>query len=179
MRPSSPEFRVPMPQEERSLWEEFSGDHELLERLRVTPQELAALKNCVLLGTLTCKQDMLFILRQIRTATDPSSEETTISLGPAARRNDKAEDSADESGAPADHRSPASVRSTPEPASLAGIARSRVVEQFGVLCWTLVLLGFLMWTLVTGLSSWRQILLATIGVQTHQPAAPGSRGEGQ
>jgi hypothetical protein len=175
MKPSSPEYRVPMPQEERSLWEEFSGDDELLERLRVTPQELAALKNCVLLGTLTCKQDMLFILRQIRIATEPSSEETTISLAPAARRNDKADDSAKESSAPANHRPSASLGSTPEPALLARIARSRVIEQFGVLCWTLVLLGFLMWTLVTGLSSWRQIFLGTIGVQTHKPAAAGRR----
>jgi hypothetical protein len=175
MKSSSLDHGVPMAQEERQLWEEFCGDHELLERLRVTPQELAALKDCVLLGTLTCKQDMLFILRQIRIATDPVSEETTISFAPAPRRDDKADDSGKEIGGPANYRPPASVRSAPEPGSLAAISRSRVIEQFGVLCWTLVLLGFLIWNLATGLSNWRHIFLAAAGVQTHQPAAPDKR----
>jgi hypothetical protein len=175
MKSSSPDYRVSMPQEERQLWEEFCDDHELIERLRVTPQELAALKDCVFLGTLTCKQDMLFILRQIRIATDPASEKTIISLTPAPRRDEKAEDAAKEIDAPANYCPPASVRSAPEPGSLAAISRSRVIEQFGVFCWTLVLLGFLMWTLVTGLSNWRYIFLAAAGVQTHQPAAPDKR----
>jgi hypothetical protein len=175
MKSNSPEYGDPMPQEERPLWEEFCDDHELLERLEVTPQELTALKDCVLLGELTCKQDMLFILRQIRLATEPSSKETTISFAPDPRRDNKAEDSAKEIGAPANYRPLASVRSTPEPASPAGISRSRAIEQFGVLCWTLVLLGFLVWNLVTRLPSWRQTFIATIGVQTHQPAAPEKR----
>jgi hypothetical protein len=177
MKSSSPGNGAPMPQEERQVWEEFCDDHELLERLEVTPQELTALKNCVLLGTLTSKQDMLFILRQIRMATDTSSEETTISPAPDPDRNNKAEDSAEETGAPADYCSPASVASTPEPGSLAAIAssRSRVIKQFGVLCWTLVLLGFVVWNLVTGMSNWRQIFIATVGIQTNHPAAQDKR----
>jgi hypothetical protein len=181
MKSNSPEYGDPMPQEERPVWEEFCDDHELLERLEVTPQELTALKNCLLLGELTCKQDMLFILRQIRLATEPSSRETTISLAPDPRWDNKAEDSAKEisapeiSAAPANYRPPASVRSTPEPGSLAAISRPRVIERLGVLCWTLLLLGFVMWNLVTGLSNWRQIFLTTIGVQTQQAAAPDKR----
>lgn len=170
MKSNSPEYGDPMPQEERPVWEEFCDDHELLERLEVTQQELTALKNCVLLGTLTCKEDMLFILRQIRLATEPSPEETTISPAPGPRRGNKVEDSAKELSSPANYRPLASVRSKPEPASPA--VRSRVIEQFGVLCWALVLLGFVMWNLVTGLSNWRQIFLGTIGVHTQQPAAP-------
>jgi len=46
--------------------EEFSADSELIERLRVTGEELEALSDVSLLGSLTCKQDLLFILRQIR-----------------------------------------------------------------------------------------------------------------
>jgi hypothetical protein len=150
MKSNSQECKIPVPQAERQIWDQFRNDHELLERLRVTPQELDALANCVLLGTLTCKQDMLFILRQIRMATAPSSEEATISPAPAPRRDDKTEDSAREFSALANHRHTASVRSIPEPASLAGIARSRVIEQFGVLFWALVLIAFLMWNFVTG-----------------------------
>ena len=46
--------------------EEFCADHEVLERLHVTPVELRALSRVSMLGVLTCKQDLLFILRQIR-----------------------------------------------------------------------------------------------------------------
>jgi hypothetical protein len=177
MKSNSTGYGVPLPQEERQVWEEFCDDHELLERLEVTPQELTALKNCVLLGTLTCKEDMLFILRQIRFATEPSSEETAISPAPEPRRDNQAEDSAKEISAPADYRPPASLPSTPEPGSLAAIARSRsrVIKQFGVLCWTLVLLGFVVWNLVTGMSNWRQIFIATVGIQTNHPAAQDKR----
>jgi hypothetical protein len=42
--------------------------------LSITPQELEALSKCALLGTLTCKEDMLFILRQIREARRPDPE---------------------------------------------------------------------------------------------------------
>ena len=178
MKSNSPKYGDTMPQEGRPVWEEFCNDHELLERLEVTPQELTALKNCVLLGELTCKQDMLFILRQIRIATEPLSEQTTICLGPDPRQDNKADDSAKEisapdiSAAPANYRPSASVRSTPEPGSLAAISRPRVIERLGVLWWTLLLLGFVMWNLVTGVSNWRQIFLRTIRVQTQQAPAP-------
>jgi hypothetical protein len=177
MKSSSPGNGAPMPQEERQVWEEFCDDHELLERLEVTPQELTALKNCVLLGTLTPKQDMLFILRQIRIATEPLSEEMTISPAPDPHRDNKTDDSAEEISAPANCRPPDSLPSTPEPGSLAAItlSRSRVIKQFGVLCWALVLLGFVMWNLVTGMSNWRQIFIATVGIQTNHPAAQDKR----
>ncbi len=56
--------------------EEFCADHEVLERLHVTPVELRALSRVSMLGVLTCKQDLLFILRQIREAgTRPESRE--------------------------------------------------------------------------------------------------------
>ncbi len=178
MKSNSPEYGDPVPQGERPVWEEFCDDHELLERLEVTPQELTALKNCVLLGELTCKQDMLFILRQIRISTEPLSEQTTICLAPDPSQDNKAGDSATEISAPEigahpNHRPVAPARSTPEPASPP--ARPRVIERLGVLCWTLLLLGFVMWNLVTGLSNWRHIFLGTIGVQTQQAPAPDKR----
>jgi hypothetical protein len=55
--------------------EQIRDDRELVARLKITPQELQALSKCSLLGTLTCKEDMLFIVRQIREATNLSSSE--------------------------------------------------------------------------------------------------------
>src|SRR5271169_7012132 len=63
-------IQAPPPQE-RSFLDQIRDDHELVARLSITPQELEALSKCALLGTLTSKEDMLFILRQIREATRP------------------------------------------------------------------------------------------------------------
>jgi len=62
------------PSQERSILDQIRNDHELVARLSITPQELEALSKCALLGTLTCKEDMLFILRQIREARKPDPE---------------------------------------------------------------------------------------------------------
>src|SRR5580704_17939688 len=66
------------PQQERAILDEIRNDRELIHRLSITPQELEALWKCALLGTLTSKQDMLFILRQIREATSPTIDHTTL-----------------------------------------------------------------------------------------------------
>ena len=89
---------------------------------------------------------------------------------PLPRRDNRAQEPATEISAPANRRPTASVRNTPEPGSLGAISRSRAIEQFGVLCWTLIILGFVTWSAVTGASSWRHIF-STIGVEAHQPAA--------
>ena len=62
------------PSQERSFLDQIRDDHELVARLSITPQELEALSKCALLGTLTSKEDMLFILRQIREARKPGPE---------------------------------------------------------------------------------------------------------
>jgi hypothetical protein len=173
MKSNSQDHNVPLPQAEREIWNGFSKDHELLERLRVTPQELDALANCVLLGTLTCKQDMLFILQQIRAATEPSSEEPTISLIPSPRRDDKA--GAKEFSAHADHRPAPVVRTIADPGSLEVIAHSRAIEQLGVLFWALVVVAFLMWNFIAGLSTWRHHFFSRIGVQAYYSTAPEVR----
>lgn len=59
--------------EELSILDEIRNDRELIARLKITPQELEALSKCELLGTLSCKDDMLFILRQIREATSSAT----------------------------------------------------------------------------------------------------------
>src|ERR1700737_1906817 len=70
--------------EKRDIWDQFRHDHELIERLRITPDEVDALEHCALLGTLTCKQDLLFILRQIREAASPVSEDDIVDIRPIA-----------------------------------------------------------------------------------------------
>jgi hypothetical protein len=55
----------------------FCRVHGVVERLRVTPQELQALADASLLGSLTCKEDVLFMLRQIHGARTHAEPEET------------------------------------------------------------------------------------------------------
>jgi hypothetical protein len=178
VKPKDNECGLPVPQLEGQVWDQFRNDHELLERLRVTPPELDALAHCVLLGTLTCKQDMLFILRQIRAASEPASEVTkTPPFVRAPRKDDANEYLAKDAAALANYRRAASVRKIVEPASPAGIARSRMIEQFGVLLWAVVLIGFLMWNFVGGMSSWRQHFTAGVGIHAQDSSAPDAQSD--
>ncbi len=65
------------------IFEEFSSDHELLERLSVTPEELQALSRSSLFGSLRGKADLLFILRQIREGSTAGAEASAaVESGP-------------------------------------------------------------------------------------------------
>ena len=61
------------------VFEEFCADREGLEALGVTDAELQTLSRVSLLGTLSCKEDVEFILRQIREARRPAEPEPSIS----------------------------------------------------------------------------------------------------
>jgi hypothetical protein len=50
----------------------FCRSHGVVERFRVTPEELKALSNASLFGSWTCEQDVRFMLRQIREAGEPA-----------------------------------------------------------------------------------------------------------
>jgi hypothetical protein len=56
----------------------FCRSHGVVERFRVTPEELKALSNASLLGPLICKQDVQFMLRQIREASKPAEPQATV-----------------------------------------------------------------------------------------------------
>jgi hypothetical protein len=56
----------------------FCRNHGVVERFRVTPDELKALSNASLLGSLTCEQDVKFMLRQIREASKPAEPQATV-----------------------------------------------------------------------------------------------------
>src|SRR5712672_817584 len=84
MKSEQRELLVDAPRDKRELWDQFHQDRELIDRLRITSNEIDMLKRCALLGTLTCKQDLLFILRQIREATSPITAEDLVEIRPVA-----------------------------------------------------------------------------------------------
>jgi hypothetical protein len=63
-----------------SIFDEFCADRESIAALAVTDDELRELSRASLLGTLTCKEDLMFLLRHIRSASNsvayPAHEES-------------------------------------------------------------------------------------------------------
>ncbi|MGA9723323.1 MAG: hypothetical protein WBQ86_12775 [Candidatus Binatus sp.] len=64
--------------EPTGVFGEFCRDLESIRSLGVTNQELEALSRASLLGTLTCKEDLLFILRHLREKVRPTKMEVSI-----------------------------------------------------------------------------------------------------
>jgi hypothetical protein len=56
----------------------FCRNHRVVERFRVTREELKALSSASLLGPLICEQDVKFMLRQIREASKPAEPQATV-----------------------------------------------------------------------------------------------------
>lgn len=152
--------------EKRGLWDQFRHDHELIERLGITPDEIDALENCALLGTLTCKQDLLFILRQIREAASPLTAEDIVEIRPVAAYEDSFEEPAPRVVRTQSYLAPA-PRLT-ERGSLETIVRHRLPEQLGISFWALVLVGGLMWNFAIAIFRWREHFMASIGAPTTQ-----------
>jgi hypothetical protein len=50
----------------KDAWEQFVNDEKLIAAYRVTPRELESLKNGSMLGGVSCKEDILFLLKTIR-----------------------------------------------------------------------------------------------------------------
>jgi hypothetical protein len=155
------------PKEERAILDEIQNDQDLIARLKITPQELEALSKCALLGTLSCKQDMLFILRQIREATSPALDQTALFPQPPQAEDEEAD--------PVPNFRHIPIRSTPgiipEPGSLESIVRRRLPEQFGVLFWVVVLVIGLVWNGAITMSRWRDNFMAVIGNASVSPAS--------
>ena len=152
--------------EKRGLWDQFCHDHELIERLKITPDEIAALGKCSLLGTLTCKQDLLFILRQIREATSPVSAEDLVEIRPVPAYEDSFEEPA-----PRVVRTQSFHAAAPrltEVGSLEAIVQHRIPEHLGISFWALILVGGLMWNFAIAIYRWREHFIASIGAATTQ-----------
>jgi hypothetical protein len=56
-----------------SIFREFCRDEDTIRSLKVTEQELEALSRASLLGALTCKEDIMFILQQVRQKLNPNA----------------------------------------------------------------------------------------------------------
>ncbi len=151
--------------EKREIWDQFRNDHELIDRLKISAQELETLSRCALLGTLTCKQDLLFILRQIREATTPGAPPTVFAAPASA--SGAAYDSIDQTAPPDLSRirvhlaTPAAAVSV-ESASHARVTRGRVREHFGVTFWVVILAAGLVWNFAIAISRWRDGFLAKV-----------------
>jgi type IV secretory pathway TrbD component len=146
--------------DKRELWDQFLHDRELLARLRITPEEIDALEHCALLGTLTCKQDLLFILRQIREATSPITAEEIVELRPVPVYEDTFEEPVSRVRTQS-FLVPSGAKT--EPGSLEGIVRRRLPEQLGVSLWALALAGALMWNFAIAIYRWRDHFLSSVG----------------
>ena len=151
---------------QRDLWDQFRHDHELIQRLRITPNEIDSLQHCALLGTLTCKQDFLFILRQIREATSPIAAEDIVDLRPVAAYEDSFEEPVPQVVRTLSYLAPSGAKI--EPGSLEGIVRRRIPEQLGITFWALILTGGLMWNFAIAIYHWREHFMASIGAQASQ-----------
>jgi hypothetical protein len=152
------------PRQERAILDEIRNDRELIGRLKITPQELEALSKCALLGTLTCKQDMLFILRQIREA--GHTDYATRVPQPAPPQDNEEDPVADLRRVP--------VRDAPgvtrDPASLDVTVGRRRPERWAIFFWGMVVVVALAWNGVVAISHWRDHLLTTMGTPVGQAA---------
>jgi hypothetical protein len=158
------------PREERAILDQIRNDHDLIARLSITPQELEALSKCALLGTLTCKQDMLFILRQIREATSSTIDHTTLFPKPP-EVNEIDEDPIPDLRHVATRVAPKII---PEPGSLDTVVRRRIPEQIGVLFWVVVLVAGLVWNGLLVMSRWRDNFMTTMTTMTTPVSADAS-----
>jgi len=148
MKSEQRELLVDAPRDKRELWDQFQQDRELIDRLRITSNEIDMLKRCALLGTLTCKQDLLFILRQIREATAPISAEDLVELRPVP-----------EPGSFFEEPVLPVLRTHPRVAP-APVAERHLPEQLGIPFWALVLAGGLMWNVAILIYRWREHFIA-------------------
>ncbi len=156
------------PQTERAILDQIRNDHELIARLSITPQELEALSRCALLGTLTCKQDMLFILRQIREASSATIDHRTLFPKPPEITESGNEDPVPDLRNIATRLAPTI---SPEPGSLDTIVRRRIPERIGVLFWVVVLVAGLVWNGLLVMSRWRDNFMTAVGTSVTPEAS--------
>jgi hypothetical protein len=159
-----------VPQEECEVLNLIRDDHELIERLSITSEELEALSKCAMFGTLTCKQHMLAILRQIREAGGPAAggpiDQTPIFAEPAIPE--------EREEAPVPDCRKMLVRlagpAVSEPGSLESTVRRRVPKQFGIFFWMIVLAVGLASYFLVAMPRWRNNFMTSIGMSTNHAA---------
>jgi hypothetical protein len=171
MKPETQDHLIPVPQEECKVLDLIRDDHELIERLQITAEEIEALSKCAMFGTLTCKQHMLAILRQIREAGGPAAGGPGIDQATLYPEPPLPEES-DDVPVPDCRRMLVRLggNAVSEPGSLESTVRRRIPEQFGILFWTIVLVAGLTWELLIVMSRWRNNFLTSIGMPPAETA---------
>ena len=157
------------PSQERAILDQIRDDHELVARLKITPQEIEALSKCAFLGTLSCKEDMLFILRQIREATSPSSSGQMSVFPQPYFEDEEQEDPLLDFRQIQSRLAPEII---PDPGSFEGLVRRRLSEQFGVLFLVAIMAVALLWNGIIAVSRWRDAFETKVGMPvSHAPAS--------
>ena len=174
MKAETQDHLIPVPNAECEVFNLIREDHELIERLQITPDELEALSKCAMFGTLTCKQHMLAILRQIREAGGPAAGGPELNQTPLFPEPAVPEE---KEGVPLPDCRRMLVRlagdAVSEPGSLESTVRRRLPEQFGIFFWMIVLVAGLAWNFLIAMSRWRNNFLTSIGMPAGQ-AAPST-----
>jgi hypothetical protein len=153
------------PREERALLDQIRNDHDLIARLSITPQELEALSRCALLGTLTCKQDMLFILRQIREATSPTIDHTTLFPQPPSANGIEEENPVPGLREIAIRVAPTII---PQLDARDTVVRRRIPAKVGVLFLVVAVVAGLAWNGLVIISRLRDTVMTTMGTLVSQ-----------
>ena len=165
------------PGSQRKVWEDLLADREVIERLAVTPGELDALSRVAFLGAVTCKDDFLLVLRQIRQASDstpkpPQRSDLPVYGTPRAtesRRPGSKPKTARMLNARQKFKSlPAIQGRAADPGSLGEIVRRRMPEQFGVFVFMLIVISLSWWVLCSAILSWRRGFDSGIGVPSYR-----------
>ena len=156
-----------IPSEERAILDEIRNDRELIHRLGITSQELEALSKCALLGTLTCKQDMLFILRQVREATNSTIDQPTVFPKPAEMLDDP-------DPRPDLRRKPAQAAPIilPNVSSREDVVRRPIPARFVIIFWMVVLVVGLVCSGIVIISRFGDGFMTRIAAPVSQAPAP-------
>jgi hypothetical protein len=170
MKTDSHNLLMLAPTPDRSVLEEIRNDRELLARLKITPQELDALSKLALLGTLSGKEDMLFILRLIREATGPSSSGQMAVLPlPAAYSGDEEQEDTLPDFRQIQSRFAADM--TSEPGSLKGPVRPRLPGQIGVVLLAGIMAVALFRNGIITMSRWHDSFVTRVGMSVSRGPA--------
>jgi len=175
MKADTQDSQALVPQEECEVLSLIREDHELIDRLNITPDELAALSKCAMFGTMACKQHMLAILRQIREAGGPAAggyalDQTPLFPEPAIPEEEEGTDLPDcrkmlirlnDAGTHV------------EPASLAGVPDQGAPQRLAILAWTTLAVAGLGWSLLILMFRWRHNFTTRVGMPAGQ-AAPST-----
>jgi len=162
---------------QHEIIEEFRGDHEAIERLQVTPQELQALSSASLLGSLTCKQDVLFMLRQIREAENPAELQSTVPPEPLDVPHENIEPSQPGFSEMAERIRRESLAKLTESDSSAGIDRRSPLGQFGASSSALVSMAAIAWSCIKMMLNWRNHLSPKLTLPALSSMVRGARFE--